>query len=75
MSGFRILHTFPFSDPLAVDWMGVTDSSHVKSSPLRPRDNPPEADVVIKPEEDSAQQLDDGFGRYLGIGFRLIFVG
>jgi len=55
--------------------MGVTDSSHVKSSPLRPRDNPPEADVVIKPEEDSAQQLDDGFGRYLGIGFRLIFVG
>jgi hypothetical protein len=55
--------------------MGVTDSIHVKSRPLRPRDNPREADVVIKPEEDEAQQLDNGFARYLGIDFRLIFVG
>ena len=47
----------------------------MKSRPLRPRDNPREADAVIKPEEDRAQQLDNGFGRYLGIGFRLIFLG
>jgi hypothetical protein len=30
---------------------------------------------VIKPEEDKAQQLDDGVDRYFGIGLRLVLAG